>query len=395
MGRAVAAAPPPHLVALPCRAADPARQAFCDGFNEALLDRLARLTLAHRLQVARQIGGPSRQSFNRQRSAELQPAPPTSWIPSRMNTALSIRSTSRTGRRRILRFDTADVFDAEERAISWALRELAIEISPSNARTHRAVNSTTRCSLGLPRGSRIFSAREQSRGNRGRLSLVRQSDRGRSCVCAGLLRFRHGWLRDSSGSRRRPRQLRRWTRVGAAVQREPALSEGHTCLGMILSAQRKFEAAANEFARAVQLDKTNDEAIVGLGRAQEDLHLPADAERTYRAAIESRPGYFSPHVWAANFYRRQNRYDDAGRELESASRSCRTADRSMPHSPRPLMYTGRYDEALAAAEKAISIAPTREAMVGKGMTLFRMHRFEEAASAIEPALSWALLIQRC
>ena len=62
--------------------------------------------------------------------------------------------------------------------------------------------------------------------------------------------------------------------------------------GWLSLTKRHFEAAAGEFARAVQLDKSNDEAIEGLGRAQEELHLPADAERTYRAAIESRPDYF-------------------------------------------------------------------------------------------------------
>jgi tetratricopeptide (TPR) repeat protein len=128
-------------------------------------------------------------------------------------------------------------------------------------------------------------------------------------------------------------------------------------------------------------------AIVALGRAQEDLHHPDDAERTYRAAIESRPDYFSPHVWAANFYRRQNRYEDAGRELGSAVALVPHRGPLNAALATPLLYTGRYEEALAAADRAIAITPTREAMVGKGMTLFRMRRFDQAASAIEPALT--------
>ena len=50
-----------------------------------------------------------------------------------------------------------------------------------------------------------------------------------------------------------------------------------------------------------------------------------------------------------------------------------------------MAYTGRYDEALAAADKAIAIASTRQGFVAKSMTLFRMHRFEEAASAADNA----------
>jgi tetratricopeptide (TPR) repeat protein len=154
---------------------------------------------------------------------------------------------------------------------------------------------------------------------------------------------------------------------------------------MILSDQRSFESAAGEFARAVELDGTNDDAILGLGQAQLDLHLPAEAERTYRAAIDSRPGYFGTHVWAARFYRRQSRYEDMGRELESAIALVPRHGPLNAGLVPPLAYTGRYDEALAAAEKAIAITPTRQAFVAKSMTLFRMHRFDEAAVAAENA----------
>ena len=382
-----ATAPPPHLVALPCRAADAARQAFCDGFNEALLGRLARLTLGHRLQVAPQIGGPLGTVATVNEARNIAGA--THVMDSAADEHSVVYSLYEPdGTTTNFTLDTGDVFDAEERAIAWALRALAIKLSPVE-RENLVAQSTERpdARSAFLEGRGFFlrannpAAIEAASTSFDR-AIVADPSYAQAYFGSGMV-WRARFLQDHDAAT----SAAALDACGAAVQKEPALSGGHTCLGMILSAQRKFEAAANEFARAVQLDKTNDEAIVGLGRAQEDLHLPADAERTYRAAIESRPGYFSPHVWAANFYRRQNRYDDAGRELESAVALVPHRGPLNAALATPLAYTGRYAEALAAAERAIAIAPTREAMVGKGMTLFRMRRFEEAAAAIEPALT--------
>ena len=385
---AATVAAPSHLVALPCRAADPARQAFCDGFNEALLDRLARLTLGHRLQVPRQIGGPlgNLSTVNEARNT----AGATHVMDSIADDHSVVYSLHEPdGTTTNFTVDAGNVFDAEERAIEWALRELAIEISPVE-RENLVARSTerpdARSAFLEGRGFFLRANNNAAAFDAASASFDRAIEADPAYAQAyfgsGMV-WRARFLRDRDVAA----SAAALDACGASVQREPVLSEGHACLGMILSDQRKFEAAADEFARAVQLDKSNDEAIVGLGRAQENLHLPADAERTYRAAIESRPGYFGPHVWAANFYRRQNRYDDAGRALESAVALVPRRGPLNAALATPLAYLGRYDEALAAAEKALSIAPTREAFVGKGMTLFRMHRFEEAASAIEPALT--------
>jgi hypothetical protein len=122
-------APPLHLVALPCRAAAPARQAFCDGFNDALLGRLARLTLAHRLQVTRQLGGPSGEAANVNDARSLVGATHViDSVADEHNVVYALSGPDGTTTNFTL--DTNDVFEAEERAIAWALRELGIEIDP-------------------------------------------------------------------------------------------------------------------------------------------------------------------------------------------------------------------------------------------------------------------------
>jgi tetratricopeptide (TPR) repeat protein len=379
----VTAPPPPYLVALPCRAADLARQAFCDGFNEALLGRLSRLTLGQRLQVAPRIGW---SSGNVATVNEARIAGATLVMDSAADERSVVYSLyAADGTTTNFNLETEDVFDAEERAIFWVLRVLAISLDPVE-RVDLLAQPTQRPDA----RSAFLEGRGHLRSNNpdaveaAAASFDKAIDADPAYAQAyfgsGMV-WRTRFQRDhdvASGAAA-------LDACGAAVQKEPALSEGFTCLGMILFDQRKFEAAAGEFARALQLDKSNDEAIQGLGDAQEELGRPADAERTYLAAIESRPGYFRPHVWAANFYRGQSRYDDAGRELESA---IALVPRSGPlHAALvpPLAYSGKYDEALAAAEKSISIAPSRQGFVAKAGTLFRMRRFEEAAAAAENA----------
>jgi len=382
---ATVSAPPLHLVALPCRGATPARQAFCDGFNDALLGRLARLTLAHRLQVTPQLGGPFFDAVTVNDAKSLVGA--THVIDSVADDHNVVYTLSGPdGTTTDFTLDTNDVFDAEERAIFWALRELAVEIEPferesliAQSTEHRDARSAYLEGRGLflrPNSPDALATASASFDK----AIAADPGYALAYVGSGMV-SRARFLSDHDVAK----SAAAMNACRASIEKEPGLSEGHTCLGMILSDQRNLEGAGSEFARAVELDKTNDDAIQGLGQAQQGLRLPDEAERTYRAAIDSRPSYHRTHVWAASFYRRLSRYEDAARELENAIALVPGHGRLLAALVTPLMLTGRYREALAAADKAISIAPTREAFVGKGMTLFRMRRFEEAASVIERA----------
>ena len=376
--------PPPHLVALPCHAADPAKQAFCDGFNEALLARLARLTLDHRLQVAPRVGG---SSGNVASVADAFTALGATHVLDSVADERSIVYSLYEAEGATTNFtvETGNVFDAEERAIAWALRGAVDRdqlVEGVNLIAQPTQRPDARSAFLQGRGYLRLNNTAAVEAAAASFEKAIEADPAYSQAYFGSgMVWRARFLRDHDVAS----SAAALDACGAAVQKEPALSEGFACLGMILFDQGKLESAAGQFARAVQLDKSNDEAIQGLGLTQDELDLPADAERTYRAAIESRPGYFSTHAWAARFYRGQSRYEDMGRELQSAIAL-------VPHNGPlnallvpPLTYTGRYDEALAAAENAISIAPSRQVFVAKSMTLFRMHRFEEAASAAESA----------
>ena len=56
---------------------------------------------------------------------------------------------------------------------------------------------------------------------------------------------------------------------------------------------------------------TSDDAYRGLADAYENLDKPAEAERTYRRAIELRPQYWAGYNFLGAFYYHQARYAEA------------------------------------------------------------------------------------
>jgi serine/threonine-protein kinase len=77
-----------------------------------------------------------------------------------------------------------------------------------------------------------------------------------------------------------------------AVDLGNAGAAGHVCLGVIASGTGKYEDAADQFQRAVQLEPSNDDAVIGLGGAYERLGKRQDAENTYQKIVQLRPSYW-------------------------------------------------------------------------------------------------------
>jgi tetratricopeptide (TPR) repeat protein/tRNA A-37 threonylcarbamoyl transferase component Bud32 len=385
-----AGAVPPLLVALPCEANDRAARGLCNGLADAVVRRLARLTQTHPLQVTPQVGGPTgvadsvtaaRRLLGASRVMQMKTADGQQWTLTMADERPDTVPDS-------LDLESGDdgIFDLEERAVLWAVRTLGLEPTPVEREAllfRGTVSPGARTAYLRGRGVLVggSDAAESDEGIAAFESAI-ADDPNYAASYAGLgMVWRAKYLRSHD-----PAAGENARRACAdAIDRQPGLSEGYTCLGLLEAADKRFELAAASFARAIEADPTDDDAIVGLGRAQEDLHLPAEAERVYRSAIDQRPNYFGPRVWAANFYRRQNRYEDAGRALSEAVRLVPDNARLRAALAVPLMYVGRYEEAIAAARAAVEIEPTEQALLAWGMTLYRMRKFPAAAEMIERA----------
>jgi serine/threonine-protein kinase len=384
---------PLHLVALPCRGNDATARALCDGVTEAALARLMPLTLSHPVQVTPQLGGLSgsvttdvdaRRLLGASRVLQGEAAALPDGF--RLSYRVAGDRTEAAFESQTLSIASASVFEGQDRFMGWLVRVAGLDLTHPEreslvARPTADAGGNISYLIGL---GYLMKARDPAAADEAihALTTAIASDAQFAAAHAALgmaWRAKHLGTRDADAGER----ARDACAEGARLQ--PNLADAHVCLGMLHYASRELEPAAAAFARAIAADPSNDDAIVWLGRTQEDLHLSSEAERTYRRAVEQRANYATAYLWLANFYRRQARYEDAAGALERAAALIPNSVRIRAAVATPLIYLGRYEEAIAALKEAVSVEPTREALVAWGMTLFRMRRFEEAASVIERA----------
>jgi tetratricopeptide (TPR) repeat protein len=117
-----------------------------------------------------------------------------------------------------------------------------------------------------------------------------------------------------------------------------------------------------------------------LARAQARAGQGAEAEATYKRAIDLRPQYWATHIWLGNFYRERARYAEAVRAYEQAL--ALTPDNARAYYILCGMYgtgsVGRYDEGIAACRKSVAIVPSVAAYSNWGAVLSNLRQFDAA-----------------
>lgn len=381
--------PPPHLLALPCEAGPDASRALCDGVTESLIARLVRLTQAHPLQVTPQLGGLGNTVFTSQEAQRSLGA--TRILFGRAGQASVGYSMAGDRSQGVLEtyemgIGGAGIFEAEELAIAWLVRVLGLELTHAERETLIVSDTTSaEARVMLLTGRGHLSRTRDAAAPEAAIAVLTSALAADPSYADAHAALGMAWRAKYLRSRDRTEYAQASAACGEAVRLKPQSSAGRTCLGMLLYADRRLDDAVAELARAVDADPTNDDAVVWLGRTLEDQRLPQDAERSYLRAAERRPGYFTTYTWLANFYRRQARYEDAALALRRASALVPGHARLRASLAAPLIMLGRYGEAITALREAMAIEPTREALVSWGMTLFRMHRFDEAVTVMERA----------
>jgi tetratricopeptide (TPR) repeat protein len=109
----------------------------------------------------------------------------------------------------------------------------------------------------------------------------------------------------------------------------------------------------------------------------------AEAEKTYRTAIQVWPQYWAGYGWLGSFYSRQARYAEAERETRQAI----ALAPDNPHAYRMLggiyIFNGEYDKAIEVLQHAIALYPAREAYSNLGVAYFNLRRFGDAVKALQ------------
>jgi serine/threonine-protein kinase len=171
-----------------------------------------------------------------------------------------------------------------------------------------------------------------------------------------------------------------------ALSLTPELAEGHTCLGDVYNGQGRYEAAADEFQKALAVDKNQVNAMRGLAEAYEKLGNFSAAEATYRQAINLRPQYWAGYNWLGAFYFHRARYSDAVQMFQRVVKLAPGNFEGYSNIGGALAIQGKYADAIREFKRSIEIRPTLEAYSNLGTALFALRRFAEAAQTYQQGL---------
>lgn len=171
-----------------------------------------------------------------------------------------------------------------------------------------------------------------------------------------------------------------------ALSLTPELAEGHTCLGDVYNGQGRYEAAADEFQKALAVDKNQVNALRGLAEAYEKLGNFSAAEATYRQAINLRPQYWAGYNWLGAFYFHRARYSDAVQMFQRVVKLAPGNFEGYSNIGGALAIQGKYADAIREFKRSIEIRPTLEAYSNLGTALFALRRFAEAAQTYQQGL---------
>jgi serine/threonine protein kinase/tetratricopeptide (TPR) repeat protein len=171
-----------------------------------------------------------------------------------------------------------------------------------------------------------------------------------------------------------------------AIDLGNAGAAGHVCLGVIESGTGKYEEAVDQFQRAVQLEPSNEDALIGLGGAYERLGKPQDAENSYKKIVSLRQNYWRGYNLLGAFYLRQAQYDDATKMFQKVIERTPESFRGYANLGATYLYQAKYAEAIKPLERSLAIHPTADTYSNLGTAYYYQHQFKEAAQSYQKAV---------
>lgn len=159
------------------------------------------------------------------------------------------------------------------------------------------------------------------------------------------------------------------------------------CLGSLHVTTGEYEKAVSDLQQAVEKDPTDDEAYGQLATAYEQLNQTAQAEDTYKKAIQARPQYAIEYERLALFYRNQARYDDAAQAYIKALQISPADVRAWSRLAGVYYFTGEYEKAVEATQHAIALRPNSGSYNNLGASYFALRKFDDAIEAFRQAVA--------
>jgi eukaryotic-like serine/threonine-protein kinase len=383
------------LVLLPCAVIGGSEgdQAFCDGLNEAIVGKLAPLTLSNSLQTttardARASGITTAVEARRQFGATLvlQGTLLREGDKVRVSYDLIDAAALRQLEGYTMSAASSDPFAIQDRVVAWAASALALKLTDAERRA--LIDRDTKSNLArehyLQGYGYLTDSREPANVDRAidRFTRALEIDGRYALGFAGL--GRAYWQKYSiDNDPQWPLKAREACRQALEIDKH--LSAAYVCLGMVSNGAGQYAAAKAAYEKALESDELSDEGLLGLAYAQEHLGDFKGAELTYRRAVDRRPRYWATRSWLANFYREQARYREAAEQFAQTVELTPDNASAWTSLGTTYLYMGRYPDAESAYRRSLALVPNFNAYQALGMTYYRMRRFDDAITVFEQA----------
>ncbi len=171
----------------------------------------------------------------------------------------------------------------------------------------------------------------------------------------------------------------------AARALDPGLPETDITVGETLLLTGRPKEAAESFHRALAANPDKVDALLGLGRALEQLGDQAAAEDAFRRAIAIQPS-FAVYNQLGVLRSASGRWSDAASMFRKASELAPDSYRALSNLGGVLVYSCDFDSAIPAFRQALSLRPNDPwAASNLGLTLLWTGHPAEAVKSLEAA----------
>jgi eukaryotic-like serine/threonine-protein kinase len=250
------------------------------------------------------------------------------------------------------------------------LLQRAVASDPDSALTHAALADADWVKFSL--------TQEQAWRDRAQDSLREAEQRNPD---SALVHFVEGSLRESEG---------RYEQAAAEYRRtielDPKNGDAFRHLGRVDEANNQLDEALTAFQNAVEAVPEDYKARLDLGRFYMHRENVEDAIKNLKKSVELAPDISDTHFQLANSYRFAGRFREAENEFRNAIRLEDTAP-SEHNLGYTLMYQGRDAEAIPYYLRALALGPeTDRHWLNLGISYYRVGLQNEAQAAFQRAL---------
>lgn len=153
----------------------------------------------------------------------------------------------------------------------------------------------------------------------------------------------------------------------------------HKNLGVALANQKRYEQAAAEYVKGIQVKSNDADLYYNLANALAELGRPKDALAQYRKAISVEPDHAEARYNLGNILARQGQFDDALAEYAAVLKKDPAHLGALVNMGNTLAMLRRPAEARPRYEEALKLDPgNEEALTNLGNVLVEQGKFEEA-----------------